>query len=271
MVQASRRKYHYIYKTVCSITGKFYIGMHSTDNLNDGYQGSGKILRYSVTKYGKENHHTEILEFLTSRQELKFREAQIINEDLLGNEDCMNLQLGGGDGWEYVHKNGAHKNGQKKAAEVYKKRLLEDSEFRARVKSKISENNKAAWKAGAFDQVDHATFAGKTHTDETKQKMREAALGKNVGEKNSQFGTRWKWVHKDSEAKRIPLSELEIYLSEGWILGQKPKAEKLKKIREKKITHHAMACARCGLVFEAYWREIERGRQFCSMACKKQK
>lgn len=35
--QAERRKYHYIYKTTCLITNRYYIGMHSTDNLEDGY------------------------------------------------------------------------------------------------------------------------------------------------------------------------------------------------------------------------------------------
>lgn len=35
IVQASRRKYHFIYRITCLITKKFYIGMHSTDNLED--------------------------------------------------------------------------------------------------------------------------------------------------------------------------------------------------------------------------------------------
>ncbi len=49
---AIRRKYHIIYKTTCTITNKFYVSMHSTDNLEDGYQGSGKRLKYSVNKHG---------------------------------------------------------------------------------------------------------------------------------------------------------------------------------------------------------------------------
>jgi hypothetical protein len=76
------KRYHYIYKTTCKITGKFYIGMHSTDKLNDGYLGSGKILWYSRKKYGDENHPIEILEFCSTRAELKIREKQIVNEDL---------------------------------------------------------------------------------------------------------------------------------------------------------------------------------------------
>lgn len=54
--------------------------MHSTINQNDGYMGSGKRLRYSIRKYGKENHTKEILEFLPSREELIIKEIDIVVE-----------------------------------------------------------------------------------------------------------------------------------------------------------------------------------------------
>jgi hypothetical protein len=77
------KKFHFIYKTTCLINGKYYIGMHSTNELNDGYIGSGKRLWYSVRKYGKENFKCEILEFLPDRELLAVRERELVNEEIL--------------------------------------------------------------------------------------------------------------------------------------------------------------------------------------------
>ncbi len=40
--------YYVIYKTTNLVNGKFYIGKHQTNDLNDGYIGSGKILRLAI-------------------------------------------------------------------------------------------------------------------------------------------------------------------------------------------------------------------------------
>lgn len=97
-MRADRRKYHYIYKTTCIPTGRWYIGMHSTDDLNDGYVGSGKRLWHSINKYGKDQHRIEILEYLPDRKSLTLREEQIVNSDMLKNPMCMNLAPGGEGG-----------------------------------------------------------------------------------------------------------------------------------------------------------------------------
>lgn len=92
---------HYIYKTTCIVTEKYYIGIHSTNNIYDGYLGSGKRLRYSIRKYGKENHIKEILEFFTSREETEKRECVLINENI-NNSNCLNL-TNGGTGFKKKH------------------------------------------------------------------------------------------------------------------------------------------------------------------------
>ena len=104
MKQAVRRKFHYIYKiTRLDESGKYYIGMHSTDDLDDGYFGSGSYLSKSIKKHGKEKHQKEILEFLESREALKLREKELVNKELLGDKRCMNLKLGGEGGFGHLN------------------------------------------------------------------------------------------------------------------------------------------------------------------------
>ena len=93
------KQYHYIYKITCLINQKFYIGLHSTNNINDGYFGSGKRLWFSINKYGKNNFKFEILEYLSDRESLIKREKDIVNEELLLDPLCMNIKIGGNGGW----------------------------------------------------------------------------------------------------------------------------------------------------------------------------
>lgn len=52
-----------IYKTTNLINDKIYVGQHYT-SADDGYLGSGKILKRAINKYGKDNFKREILEFV---------------------------------------------------------------------------------------------------------------------------------------------------------------------------------------------------------------
>ena len=47
---------HFIYRTTNLLNGKFYVGRHSTTNMNDGYFGSGIVLKKAIEKYGIENY-----------------------------------------------------------------------------------------------------------------------------------------------------------------------------------------------------------------------
>lgn len=98
------KKYHYIYRTTCKITNKYYIGLHSASEINDGYLGSGKILKRSVNKYGKDNHIFEILEFCEDRKTLHIKEAEIVNSILLTDPLCMNLATGGSGSKNDTHR-----------------------------------------------------------------------------------------------------------------------------------------------------------------------
>lgn len=61
--------YNYVYITTNLITGMQYIGDHSTNNLNDKYLGSGKIIIDAIRKYKKKNFSKSIIEYFKTRQE----------------------------------------------------------------------------------------------------------------------------------------------------------------------------------------------------------
>ena len=206
------KKHHFIYKTTNLINNKFYVGMHSTDNLEDGYVGSGKRLGNSIQKYGLENHGFEILEFLSSREELKKREAEVVNEELLADPLCMNLKFGGEGGWDHT-----------------KSMDLKARQFRA-VEAKRNNGSHGRnlqlypdiWKSG-IEAISNkrksgeipGSWTGKKHSEETKQKMRKS---KNAGNSNSQFGTCW--INDGQEVKKVKKEELQSWLDQGWRKGR---------------------------------------------------
>lgn len=87
--------YHYFYKITNKLNNHYYYGIHSTDNTNDGYMGSGRKLRRAINKYGIENFEKEIIKFFETREECAKYEQLIVNEKLVLENDCYNIALGG--------------------------------------------------------------------------------------------------------------------------------------------------------------------------------
>lgn len=99
-------KYHFVYITTNIINNKKYIGVHNTNDINDGYIGSGKILQKAVEKYGKENFVREIIKFFDTKEEAFDFESFLVNEQIVNDEQYYNLVHGGkgGDFGEKVNK-----------------------------------------------------------------------------------------------------------------------------------------------------------------------
>lgn len=242
MVRAEKRKYHYIYKITCNVTNRFYIGMHSTDNLNDGYFGSGKRLWFSINYHGKNNHTKEILEFLETRELLKEREKELVTKELISEDLCMNLVVGG-EGGGFVNKEHLRRfqlAGSKAGNKAFKYKLDNDVDFKKQHSDKMSKVIKKAYEDGKIDKNINYDWTGKKHTAEAKDKISNSKKGSGIGETNSQYGSCW--ITKNGINKKVKKEIIDNYLNEGWVLGRKTeitgekiKTSKLKEIDVKEI------------------------------------
>ena len=203
-----QKDYHYIYKTTNLVNGKYYIGMHSTDNLKDGYIGSGKRLWYSINKYGKKNFKCEILEFLPDRISLKEREKKLVNEDILKDKMCMNLQPGGGGGFI----NEEHRNNFLSQSKINSlKGVKKIAELRSTNEEWVKNVSLILSRAAKGNKA----WLGKKHTEETKLKIGTLNSLKQKGESNSQYGTCW--ITNGTENKKIKKG---FNIPNDWYLGR---------------------------------------------------
>ena len=97
--------FYTVYKITNKINGKYYIGMHRTNNLNDGYMGSGKILKKAILKYGIENFVKEILFVFDNEKDMKNKEKELV----VISEMSYNMNEGGHGGFGYINSSGINK------------------------------------------------------------------------------------------------------------------------------------------------------------------
>lgn len=193
---------------------KFYIGMHKTDNLNDGYIGSGKLLKRAIEKYGSANFVKEILFVFDNAQEMFDKEIELITEDEIKNPLCYNLTPGGWGGNRITDPD--HPVHQPEHCEKMRQAFCDSLNDPVKMErfSKIqSEKMKRKHLAG---EIKYDTFSGKQHSTETRLKMSEAKKGKTFGANNSSFGTIW--ITNGSENKKV---KKDSTIPEGWYKGRK--------------------------------------------------
>ena len=89
------KPFNLVYLTTNLVNQKFYVGVHSTYNLDDGYLGSGNNIRNAIKKYGKENFKRDILHLCLTKNDAYELERQIVDNFLLNKENCYNIIKGG--------------------------------------------------------------------------------------------------------------------------------------------------------------------------------
>jgi hypothetical protein len=86
-----------VYKITNKINGKYYIGVHKTDNPLDGYMGSGLAIKQSIIKWGKENFIKEVL-LITQCKNEAYNYEHSLTENYMSNE-TYNMKRGGVGGF----------------------------------------------------------------------------------------------------------------------------------------------------------------------------
>ena len=208
--------FYTIYKITNKINGKFYIGMHKTLNLDDGYMGSGKLIKRAIQKHGIKNFTKVILHIFDNEEDMKNKEKELV----VINEMSYNLCDGGHGGFGYINKNNLSKinrlsfkseQKRKKSLSIYKSNQLLNDEEKIKMKN-ISYLGRQAIKI----KFPNGVWKNKIHSNETKQKMKNHKH--QTGEKNSQYGTCW--ITNDQENKKIKKEELEKFIELGYYQGR---------------------------------------------------
>ena len=265
---ADRRKHHIIYKTTCLVTGRYYIGMHSTDDLADGYIGSGKRLWQSIRKHGAAQHHCEVLEQLPSREALALREAELVNEQLLEDKLCMNLTLGGHGSWEAanrVYTPEARKRLGVLGADALRKACQENKHHcQRKTPLSLAERQQLAARA-KFPQ--HAAKLGAAAA----AKMLPAFWKRfySAGGKSALQDKRW--VCNEQGAKLIEIDELQSHLAQGYVRGKTFKQPSPKKaLFEQRMADYQRlqpTCRNAMCAKPLSYQQHSSGMTSCSKAC----
>jgi hypothetical protein len=205
-----------IYKVTNLANGKIYIGLHKTDDVDDGYMGSGKLLKRAIVKYGRDTFSKEVMYRFDTLDAAIQKEREIVNEDFVARSDTYNICVGGGLGGKQI--NGLTFEGRT------------HNESTKKLISRAMKGNKHG--VGRKLTVDHkkriAEHNSKLHkgvakTEEHKQKISESISQKwkdsNYRSKERNKGKRqpFMWITDGKTNKRLT-NDSDI--PEGWVRGK---------------------------------------------------
>lgn len=178
--------FYYMYQITNKVNNKIYVGVHKTKSLDDGYMGSGKVIKSAIEKHGILNFEKVILEHFENQEAMYAREKEVVNEEFLLREDVYNLRCGGYGGFDHITKMPEYKINCAKGGRTsgLVNNFTKNPEWHLKASS---EGGKVSGKINVIKA------AALSHTDSAnaKRKATMAASGHSKGEKNSQAGTMW--------------------------------------------------------------------------------
>ena len=208
-----------VYKITNNVNGKIYIGMHRTDIVDDGYMGSGKLIKCAIAKYGVDVFTREVLFEFNNLNDMIECESVLVNTEFVLRDDTYNIALGGSGGFDHIDPTTASNN-KRKGANAINYRKSVDLEFKRKCDVASGDVLKLLHKKGL---INYDTFSGKRHTELSKRKIGQANAKHQTGEGNSQYGKCWIYNLTLKTNKCIISTELNDWLSKGWVKGRKMK------------------------------------------------
>lgn len=223
--------FYLIYKITNNLNGKIYIGSHKTTNINDSYMGSGKYLKRAIDKHGINNFTKEILYSFDNPKDMYAKEAEIVNEEFISENNTYNIKKGGYGGFDYINQ-----HIPKKIEWLRKGRIAANKVIMLKYGSEWTKNNsvKANEKAQAVlkykrdndpifvermkENAKNANLASQSETAKNKRKNTMKTNLHQQGEKNSNFGNMW--ITDGTNSKVIKKTE---QVPDGWTKGRKIK------------------------------------------------
>ena len=201
-------RYYYTYQVLFN-NGDYYLGKHSTKDIDDGYTGSGKKLQERTDPFT-----FNIVEYYNSEDDLNVAEEELIGDLWFTDPKCLNMTGGGRGGWGGCN---ATVDKSYMLTEEYREKMRQNS-IRLQSEGKIHKFTKEDGRKGILkvrELYPQGTFLGKTHTEETKKKIGLNSAKHQKGKGNSQYGKMW--ITNEQESTRINKSES---IPEGWRKGR---------------------------------------------------
>lgn len=186
-------KYHYTYITTNIVNGKKYVGDHSTNNIDDGYLGSGLYLKQAIRKYGRENFEKKIVSFFDSKEDAFNAQEKLILKYNTLSPNGYNLSPTGG-----------HNVKKCFSDETIEKLRIGSSKPKSEEhKKKISVGVKKHIKLNGQNKA----MLGKKHSEISKQKQSIAHTGKKMSTKSKEKNRIAHLKENLSDATRKKMSE----------------------------------------------------------------
>jgi len=216
--------FYYLYEIKNNLNGKIYVGVHKTESLDDGYMGSGKVIRRAISKHGVENFTKVILEHFDDSTAMYAREKEIVTDEFLNNPNTYNLRRGGHGGFDFINGSGLSVQNLKdpivrqKTHDSFRDRMRENGKTSKEISKNIllSDIMKYQYSEG----IRESSFVKLNKDSDFQQKRKDsfANISHAQGEKNSQFGTMW----ITDEVSNIKIKK-DSLIPEGWRKGRKIK------------------------------------------------